>query len=506
MSADLPKSPYPYAVQRPLSLQPREGPLDSLPLSIDRSPANRLDGSSHRLLVSPVRVDDGLRTVLPPNKPSQRLAGVAFVRDDSHWMEGSIGEPSLREQIRRSLRVMDVTSRNVGCNREPIIFTVCHEVQLVAELVLILSMRVLLDAPTSIRVGHLGLARVAPSFERGRVYRHALAKARQCLIVAAHQCTRHTLEQRKSRFLGEPCKEPAERILVGDILWRLNTTGVCDERVTLQSANHFRRGRQAEVVLGDETLPKNANRMPFWPSAYRANQLVNQRVVGQCRKERLKFTDNRGRLNGRASGGRVNGDQREANTFLSGLENTGVSAPVFSSFVTPNIRRKSSKVNCRGRTFTTNWSPILTSYRKSIVRCQRLRHNYGVEVGGIEPTCRGVVNPHGSTKLPPRVESRAIEALTRRSLVSLVASLRSPRRVPQGRLELPTSGLAVRPSVLLRYWGTPQKKKGPKEPRSRFSGPLFVWRDLGSAYALFSCGCYRAPHALRLGEAHGLRE
>lgn len=79
----------------------------------------------------------------------------------------------------------------------------------------------------------------------------------------------------------------------------------------------------------------------------------------------MEFTDDGRRLSGRADGGRIRGYQREANTFLFGSENTGVNAPVFSSFATSNILRKSSHVNCRGRTFTTTSSPILTIYRKS---------------------------------------------------------------------------------------------------------------------------------------------
>ena len=364
VSGDLPEPPHSDTIQRPLPLQPRESPFHSLPLSIDGSPAHRLDGSRYRFLMHRVRVDDRLGTILSPDEPPQRLAGIALVRDDSRRMKRSIGEPSLRKQVRRSLRIMDVTGRDVGRDGQ-LVFAVHHEVQLVTKLVLILTMRIRLDAPTSIRVGDPGLAWITPSLESRRVYCDSLSKPRQRLVVSAHKGTRDILKQGESGFLGELGKESTERTLMGDASQPVDSTGFGNEWIVLQSPNHCRRGRQPEVVFEDETPPNGTNTVALRPTSYRTNQLVNQGVIGERGKERFQLSDDRRRLNGRASGGRIDGDQREDTTFLFGSESTGVTASVFSSFTLVSVLRNTSNVNCRVRMFTTNLLPLLVIYRNA---------------------------------------------------------------------------------------------------------------------------------------------
>lgn len=82
MNRNLPQPSYPDGVQGSLTFEAAEYPLDGWPEFEQGNPLWGISGLSHRFLVNRIRVDDGLRVVVSPDGPSQRVRGIPLVAND----------------------------------------------------------------------------------------------------------------------------------------------------------------------------------------------------------------------------------------------------------------------------------------------------------------------------------------------------------------------------------------------------------------------------------------
>lgn len=199
MSRNLHPAPNCDAVERTLPLKATEYPLDRLSLLVKGFPLWSLNGFPKfrcELLVSFIGLDYGHGSVLPLDEVSNWLPRIPLVGDDMLGVESRVGEASFREQMRRSLGIVDVSRTNVGCYRH-LIFRINGEVKLPAQRKLSFAMSVLLNTPSRLRIRRFALATIDPTFERATVDSNSLPEPRESGIMPSHKSTGHILNKVK---------------------------------------------------------------------------------------------------------------------------------------------------------------------------------------------------------------------------------------------------------------------------------------------------------------------
>ena len=422
MCRNLAPSPYSDVVQRPLAFEARECSFHRWPLGKQRLPRRgllQLTELRHEFLVTLVYLDDRPSCKLLPDQLLERSARISLVCHNVPGTKARVSEAGFRQQIRCSLSVMDIAGADIGRDGQ-FVFSVNNEVQFPPKDKLSLAMGVLLDRPSGLSVGMLGLPTIDPALQGAAVHCDPLSKPWQLSVVPAYQRAADVLDQGQVLRAGEFLKEPREGRFVGDVLGPRDATGFSNVGIVDQGPYQGSGRLQAHHVLGNETVPQNFYRVPLGASTSGAYESRKERGVVQLGEDIAEFLNDGWRLNRCANDGIINGDQREVSPFLSGSGGVGVSRTCASAFLLFSVLRFPFRVNSGSCINTTN---LLSIYFCS-------RHKRGSYRTMPTDTCHGITESVAlSDVVRLKVEGRRFELLTSK-VVDPGVRPTTPHKVP----------------------------------------------------------------------------
>ena len=157
VDVNLGSTPNPERVQPPMGLEPPEQPLYGCPTAVDGLPFRVSLCDCHSLLVTDIRVNDGLCVrVMLQDVPPDLLRGIGSISCDVLGPEMVSGVARSPQQRRDLPRVMDVTSGHVEDDGE-FVGGIRQHMNLVAPDVLLVPFGVGLDAPSRIGIRRLAM-------------------------------------------------------------------------------------------------------------------------------------------------------------------------------------------------------------------------------------------------------------------------------------------------------------------------------------------------------------
>ena len=203
-------------VQGTLPLESRKGTLYCLSLFQQRLTFQGIlkPVLLDQFLMTSVQFDDRCRPVLTPNESQEFSARVSSISDDVMGMELTVCISGFAQDVRCTLRVVDVPSTDIGGNRQ-FVLAVHQQVQLPTIDTFSDPLCACLDRPSSLRVSFLCLTSVTPSLQAGGIQGNTLSEARQFCIVLSHQGAGNVLDSMEELALRQFREESGERCFVG---------------------------------------------------------------------------------------------------------------------------------------------------------------------------------------------------------------------------------------------------------------------------------------------------
>ena len=153
VASELRAAPNAHRIQFEVALHPSINPLDRSAISIELLPVLYGLLPHNRLLVRRVGIDDGRGPVLALDRSLKLLTGVSGVAKDVIGHE-RVSKSRLPQQGCSHLHIGDVAGGDIDCDWQ-FVNRIDKKVRLVAKCVLVLAVRVSLDAPASVGVAHL---------------------------------------------------------------------------------------------------------------------------------------------------------------------------------------------------------------------------------------------------------------------------------------------------------------------------------------------------------------
>ena len=297
--------------------------------------------------MTPVELHHRRRAILAFNKVDEVFPRVPRIGHDVTGPESLIASAGVPERVGGTLAVVDIASADVNTDGQ-LMFAVSYQVQLVAIGNLLGALRTHLDGPPCLFVGLPFPCSIAPRLQGCRVHCHPIAEARQFGVVLPYKRAGDFSKQREVVTAGELGKEPAERGLVGYVLWRLNPTGPGHEGIVTQGPYQGGGRGQPHVVFGQEAVPESADRVTFGATSGWALQCGQEIRVVEAGKEGLKRLDDRRRLCSWISECRINSHDGKPQSSCR-LGDSGVVITWVSVFIGTIVLNYSRRVNGKSR-------------------------------------------------------------------------------------------------------------------------------------------------------------
>ncbi len=295
MNPHLEPTPNPYSIETAVGLQSPIQPLNGSPTVVNHLPLRGLDSSSKCLPMAWIRVNDGFGAVSPLYYTPQSVTGVSRIADYVLGMESAVGIPGLPKQRGRHIHIVKITFADVYYQRE-FVLGVRKDMYLVTPNILLVALGVGLDHPASIGVRDLAipsLASVRPRLDVGAVDGDGLPEVRERLIEPSGQATTDVPDQSAKPLTGKSSEETRERRLTRNLPRGVDTAGLGDVGVVVEGANQVVDRRQAQVVIGHETPPKNARIISFGATSPRAFELCQEFFIWKFIEDSPKLSNDR---------------------------------------------------------------------------------------------------------------------------------------------------------------------------------------------------------------------